>query len=454
MRLWLTPAVFLLVLLLPAPWLRPARSANLTRVSVTPSTARFGNRLSLTVRFSTVSAVPDGSFRILVPAAESGSNDGTPDPTGWDFGGAASVTCPDDVDSVGHHYDFSSGQAAAADVVRAGRSYHRFECPYSGSGGIASLFDGANFRPIVVNALINPSPAADHEVGLADTYPVIIEQLSGPGGEIVDATAAEVAVIESVRVTATVLPPGPPRLVFPPLPGLAVILFSLVFLLLLLYPLALFALTGNPLAWLLAFLAALLRFFFLPWPPRRHELREQTKQRLLPWCGFRLVWQDKRGRQRSRRLVSDLGGRWETPFVLELAYAIALHTRGFEYPADQIRVSEVRPTNQPRWLYLVGESFWLYNPARPVQPTTIERFSIAQNLDYRFVVWARQWRPVVGRLWLYLPRLLLVFSLVGAIGLLLTLPAWWTIILAIFIGWLLLRDVWGRVPQKLEVYVA
>lgn len=164
---------------------------------------------SFTVRFTTASAIANGSLRILVPAAATNNNDALPDTTGWDYGGGAAsnvtVTCPTDLTG----YDFVTGTATPAAITRDGRVYHAFECRYSGAGGNGTVFDGVTNGAIVVNdRLINPAPASLHQLGYSDTYPIVVEHLTGftDGAIVTDSTVAAVAVIESVRVTAVVSP--------------------------------------------------------------------------------------------------------------------------------------------------------------------------------------------------------------------------------------------------------
>lgn len=163
---------------------------------------------SLTVGFTTASAINGGTFRILVPAATANYNDSIPDADGWDYGttvnGDVSVTCPNDVTG----YTFSGTGASAGSITRAGVTYHSFTCTYTGAGGNGTDFTvGSN--PMVISSLINPSPASDHTEGFADTYKIIVEHLDG-SNNIIDQTVTDVAVIESVRVTASV----PPQITF------------------------------------------------------------------------------------------------------------------------------------------------------------------------------------------------------------------------------------------------
>lgn len=161
----------------------------------------------LTANFTTATAITDGTFRILVPAATSNYNDSLPDQSGWDYGNtnnsAVSVTCPNNVTG----YTFGTATANAGSVVRDTRTYHAFTCPYTGAGGVGTAFNSTN-NQIIIDSLINPAPSTGHSEGYADSYKIIVEHLSG--STIIDQTTVDVAVIESVRVTASV----PPQITF------------------------------------------------------------------------------------------------------------------------------------------------------------------------------------------------------------------------------------------------
>lgn len=160
-----------------------------------------------TVRFTTASAIPNGAFRILVPASGTWvANDGLPDDDGFDFGNSApTVTCPTDLSG----YDFVTGTATASAVTLSGNDYHAYECAYSGSGGNGTDFDGVTNDAITIDSIINPSPRSTHVEGYADTYKIIVQHLDSTYVEV-DATTVSVGVIEAVRVTATV----PPQITF------------------------------------------------------------------------------------------------------------------------------------------------------------------------------------------------------------------------------------------------
>lgn len=164
---------------------------------------------NLAARFTTVSAIPNGRFRILVPAVTDtpAASDGIPDGGYFDFGSTSSpatVTCPTDV---GATYDFVAGTAtpaATSGVTLGGVNYHVFECAYSGIGATSQAFNS-----MLISNIINPAPKANHTTGVADTYNVIIQQLDSTL-ELQDTTTVQIAVIEAVRVTASV----PPQITF------------------------------------------------------------------------------------------------------------------------------------------------------------------------------------------------------------------------------------------------
>ncbi len=159
---------------------------------------------SLTVRFTTVSAITDGGFRILVPAlsSDTASADGIPDGGFFDFGQTApTITCPTNLTG----YTFSAGAAAASTVTIGSTDYHAYTCEYTGAGAVSTAFDGTTNGAIVVSSVINPAPKTNHTIGTADTYNIIVQHLD-TSDVVVDSTTAGLGVIEAVRVTATIPP--------------------------------------------------------------------------------------------------------------------------------------------------------------------------------------------------------------------------------------------------------
>lgn len=157
-----------------------------------------------TVAFTTATAVANGAFRILIPAVGGLSNanakDGIPDQGGFDFNGTGpTVTCPGNVTG----YTFVTGTATASAVTVGSTTYHAFECRYSGSGAVSQAFTvtigGAH-------SLINPAPKANHVEGTADSWNYLVQNLDYGNANVYDQTTGAIAVLESVRLTATVAP--------------------------------------------------------------------------------------------------------------------------------------------------------------------------------------------------------------------------------------------------------
>lgn len=154
-----------------------------------------------TVAFTSATAVPNGAFRVLIPAVSVTANaaDGIPDNAGFDFGTTTpTVTCPADV---GATYDFVSGTATASAVTIGSTKYHAFECRYSGTGSVGQAFTG-----FTINSLINPAAKINHVEGTSDSYVFIVQNLDFNNVTTYDSTSGAISVVESVRVTATVDP--------------------------------------------------------------------------------------------------------------------------------------------------------------------------------------------------------------------------------------------------------
>ena len=153
------------------------------------------------VTFTTASAIPNGAIRVRIKAPSSNGNNGLPDQDGFDFNSISNtdVSCPADVTG---YFDFVAGTATVSGGTGCPSGYHCFECRYSGPGA-----SGQALTMTIGSAtkLINPAPSSGHTAGTADTYDFIVENLDA-NDNIIDSTTGKIAVIESVRVTATVDP--------------------------------------------------------------------------------------------------------------------------------------------------------------------------------------------------------------------------------------------------------
>lgn len=159
----------------------------------------------LTVRFTTATAISNGRFRILVPALSDNTNatDGIPDGGFFDFSEAgATITCPGDVAG---QYDFVAGTATASAITIDSTDYHAFECAYSGTGGVGTIFDGGggNEGVFLIEGLINPAPESGHATGTADTSNILIQHFDSAFA-VTDSTSVSIGVIEAVKVTVSV----------------------------------------------------------------------------------------------------------------------------------------------------------------------------------------------------------------------------------------------------------
>lgn len=150
---------------------------------------------TISVAFTTVTAILDGSFEILIPIAAANNNDGAPDQGGFDIGNfvAGDVTCPG---NAGNH---AFGSAAVTTTTLGGNDYVQVTCPYTGAGSIGEDFT------IAMDDLVNPAPQPLHASGTADPYTITIRHLD-TNDNVIDSTGASVGIIEAVRVTATVEP--------------------------------------------------------------------------------------------------------------------------------------------------------------------------------------------------------------------------------------------------------
>lgn len=172
-----------------------------------------------TVYFTPKTSIAGGAWQFLVKAtSRTGEvqNDGIPDQQGFDFGQdigstttglgtrlkTADVTCP-----------FGSASVGTTTVISS-NSYHIITCNLD--AGVTNPIDvGVTMlvgRDLASGSqLINPAPALSHTEGQAnssaDTYVFYIRHLDGSDVVIdADTIQGRIAVVESVRVTATVDP--------------------------------------------------------------------------------------------------------------------------------------------------------------------------------------------------------------------------------------------------------
>lgn len=167
----------------------------------------FRSKPQHVITFNTASAVNGGFFRVLIPAASTNSNDTFPDITGFDFNSGVTAT---GTNATG--YTFVSGVATASGGTgcTSPANYHCFEFHYTGTGGVGTAITLSVGTTTGSNTMVAPAPASGHTVGTADTYTFKVQNFTN-GSDPTSATPTDevtgkIAVIESVRVTATVDP--------------------------------------------------------------------------------------------------------------------------------------------------------------------------------------------------------------------------------------------------------
>jgi hypothetical protein len=175
--------------------------SGLLASDIAEDTIAYSRQLSnLAVRFKTATAIADGNFRLLIPAASAGASDGVPDPGFFDFSaGTPTVQCPGDTSG----YTFGSATAVASGETINGQLYHVFTCPYTGAGGVETDFTAGTL--FTISGVINPAPRETHTLGQANSHTLLIQHRDA-SNVTRDSTAVAVGVIEAVKVTATVDP--------------------------------------------------------------------------------------------------------------------------------------------------------------------------------------------------------------------------------------------------------
>lgn len=153
-----------------------------------------------TVTFTPATSIANGAFRILIPSGANANSDGIPNHDGFDYSTAVGVGATAPTGGGVTSWETATATASAGTGCTAGN--HCFEARYNGTNNASGTFT------FYINRLINPAPATGHSAGSADTYTVTIQHLGDRlnNYQVVDSTTVKIAVVESVRVTATVDP--------------------------------------------------------------------------------------------------------------------------------------------------------------------------------------------------------------------------------------------------------
>lgn len=162
------------------------------------------------ITFNTASAVSGGFFQVLIPADATTPNNGNPDDDGFDFGGGSIDVTP--TDTTGYTFIGATNAATASGATgcTAPANYHCFEFHYTGAGGVGTAITLTIGNTSGTNTLIAPAPTSAHSTGYADSYPIFIKNFtntSNPNSvSAIDQVQGRIALIEAVRVTASVDP--------------------------------------------------------------------------------------------------------------------------------------------------------------------------------------------------------------------------------------------------------
>ncbi len=176
-----------------------------------------------TVTFTPVSILTAGKFQVLIKATDLGTteiDDGIPDQDGFDLGmdvgatiGLGTQVKTADIGCSGVGFGVGATGAVSATTVGSD-NYHLFTCTL-GAGVSNATTEYAITIGRALDAgsqLINPSAATGHvegeagiQSGTPDVYTFYVRHLNS-GDTLINSTQGKIAVIESVRVTATVDP--------------------------------------------------------------------------------------------------------------------------------------------------------------------------------------------------------------------------------------------------------
>lgn len=169
----------------------------------------FKSKPQHVITFKTASAIDGGFFQVLIPAGVSSGNDTIPDITGFDYNTSAPTSIGTDVVP---EYDFITGVATAAGGTgcTSPANYHCFTFHYYGTGAAGTDITLKIGNTNGTNTMVAPAPSASRVANTADAYTFKVRNFpNGSDPETASPTddvTGKIAVIESVRVTATVDP--------------------------------------------------------------------------------------------------------------------------------------------------------------------------------------------------------------------------------------------------------
>jgi len=198
-------------------------TSGLTAEDAVEDAALIATRSAVhTVTFTPVSILTAGKFQVLIKSTDSEDvDDGIPDQEGFDLGmdvgatttGLGTRVKPADIGCSGVGFGVGATGAVSATTVGSD-NYHLFTCTLgAGDSNSTTQYAITIGRDLGSGSqLINPSAASGHvegeagiQSGTPDVYTFYVRHLDS-GDNPIDSTQGKIAVIESVRVTATVDP--------------------------------------------------------------------------------------------------------------------------------------------------------------------------------------------------------------------------------------------------------
>lgn len=186
-----------------------ATGANVFTASGTPAAGDifFKSRPVHQINFQPSISMTGGFFRVLIPAGATTPNDGKPDPDGFDFDSFTATYAT--ASGLGTGY-FDSATASGGTDCAAGYHCFEFHFPATVNAGTAVYIYIGDGTTTANRSLIAPAPSSTHSLGLADTYPIIIQQFANGtnpvSGTPADTSKSRIALVEAVRVFAVVEP--------------------------------------------------------------------------------------------------------------------------------------------------------------------------------------------------------------------------------------------------------
>lgn len=182
-------------------------NTGISAVSVVAGGSIISTRSAVhTVYFEPQVNATNGFWQFLIKATSTTgetNNDKIPDQNGFDAGAltAGAITCPfgGGAATVGTSMTITAGSPSVTSL------YHVVQCP-AGAGNTNPVGVGGSMVVGVGNSmLINPSRSQGSTEGAADVFTFIVRHLDATSA-LLDQTFGKIAIVESVRVTATVDP--------------------------------------------------------------------------------------------------------------------------------------------------------------------------------------------------------------------------------------------------------